>query len=268
MNNRLCINANDIRRSYKSKKYAEECIDYFSELLPITQSSDLAGIVANLLTDGHIAAKPIYKSKKYDYIGFFSDDITDLKSFNDTLERIFNIRGKIRKWGKRYNSSSTGCIIPNARLASVLEHCGVPVGDKVITEYCIPEWIRFGSIPIKRTFLRRSFTCEGSINYDSSCRRWEIRYAMHKEKTLLPSAIEYLEQLRDMLKHFGIETSKPYIASDYCRSKDKKNILGLAIKIIRKDSIKNFHKIGFDLAKKSKRLEHAVRWASSEVKSI
>ena len=97
----VCIE--DLKKSYKSYKYALASADYFRYILPVFPSADLAAIAADLMTDGHIAVRNYYQSKKYSYVCFFSDNYAELERFNLRIKKIFKINGKLREWGHRKN---------------------------------------------------------------------------------------------------------------------------------------------------------------------
>lgn len=223
-------------------------------LLPIRPTVELAEIAADLLTDGHIAVRRCYNSNKYAYVGFFSDDYPELERFNLRIKKLFGKEGSIKEWGYRTNGRSRGCIVIDARLARLLECCGIPAGDKITKGYTVPQWIFEGNRPVKGAFLRRSFTCEGSIDMEKNG-RWEIRYSMHKQKELLANARDYLETLRELLREFGIESHNITMNKRYKREKDGKTVVGLMIRIRDKQSLINYATlIGFDSEKKKQRL--------------
>lgn len=249
------VSAKDLRESYFSNKYANETMHYFKRLLPLKSTVTLAEIVADLMTDGHIAARKYYNAKKYSYIGFFSDDETELIRFNQRINKIFNLNGQIKKWGIRKLGSSTGCIVVNARLARLLELCGVPSWDKTKKRYKIPGWIINGEKRMKQAFIKRSFTCEGSIDRERNG-RWEIRYTMYKLQKLSPNTISYLNSIRKILKEFDIKTYNPGINQRYVRKKDGETILGFVLRIRDKKSLINYAKyIGFYTKNKREKLK-------------
>jgi len=253
MNVSPLVTIEDLQKSYKSEKYASESTAYFKKILPLFPSPDLAAIAADLMTDGHIAVRKYYNSKKYAYVGFFSDDISELERFNSRIKKVFKTKGTIKEWGFRKNGRSKGCIITDARLARLLECCGIPAGDKVQQMYKIPLWVVDGDKEIKRAFLRRSFTCEGSISQEKSG-RWGISYTMYKFQSLAPNTISYLECLRKLLRGFGIKTYAPYVNQKYVRTKDEQKITGFVLRMRDKQSLITYtNEIGFDTeVKKSK----------------
>ncbi|MFA6328723.1 MAG: LAGLIDADG family homing endonuclease [Candidatus Micrarchaeia archaeon] len=254
MNVSPLVSINDLQKAYKSEKYASESAAYFKKILPIFPSPDLAAIAADLMTDGHIAVRKYYNSKKYAYVGFFSDDISELERFNSRLKRVFKIEGAIKEWGFRKNGRSKGCIISNARLARLLVLCKIPAGDKVQQRYKIPSWVVGGSKEIQRAFLRRSFTCEGSISREKGG-RWGISYTMYKFRSLAPNTISYLESIRKLLRGFGIKTYVPYVNQKYVRTKDKQEVVGFVLRMRDKQSLITYtNEIGFDTEVKQSKL--------------
>ena len=254
MNVSPLVTLEKLTKSYKSKKYAEESISYFKDILPIFPSTGLAEIAADLLTDGHIAVRKYYNSKKYAYVGFFSEDAAELDRFNSQVKKLFKTEGTIKEWGFRENGRSKGCIVVDARLARLLECCGIPVGDKVSQRYPVPSWVMHGDKEIKRAFLRRSFTCEGSISREKSG-RWDIRYTMYKLEKLSANTINYLELLRKLLREFNIKTYNPSLNQVYVRAKDKQKVLGFVLRIRDKQSLITYmNEIGFDTDDKKKKL--------------
>lgn len=254
MNVSLLVCADDLKESYKAGKYADASAAYFKKILPLFPTVELAEIAADLMTDGHIAVRNYYNSKKYSYVGFFSDDLLELERFQFRIKKIFRMEGNIREWGVRKNGRSKGCIIADARLCRLLELCGIPAGDKVMQKYGVPRWVMTGDREIKRAFLRRSFTCEGSISMEKNG-RWDIRYSAYKHEDLAPNARRYMESLRKLLREFGIKTYELSLSKAYLRQKDKRRIMGFVLRIRDKQSLINYaREIRFDTDSKIRKL--------------
>lgn len=220
---------------------------------------DLAEVVADLITDGHLQARMLNGRQKYDYIGFFSKEESELRRFGKLVYKNFGVKGKIREWG---SAKRKGYIISNANLVRYLIKVGVPAGSKVTTNFSVPNWILEANSKVVRVFLKRCFTCEGSILHDKNRSRWVIHFTTHKELSLIESGKKYLDQLRMLLRSFRIESSNITTSDRYIRSKDKKAMVGLRFKIYKKPSIVNYAKyIGFDLSYKNARLKEATKWA-------
>jgi intein/homing endonuclease len=226
------------------------------------ENDHLAGIVADLISDGHLEIRNIGARKKYDYIGFFSSDEGRLKNFNERIFKISGIRGSIREWGIRKYGKSKACIISNSKLVKALNEKGAPYGDKVSKPFKLPDWIKYGNEEIQSSFIKRLVDCDGSIGYDKNTKRWEIRLTLHKLSEFENDGREFLENIRYMLKNFDIESTEVFVNRKYIRPKDNKLVLSLTFKIFKKNSILNYNKfIGFDSEYKKVRIKNAIKWA-------
>jgi nucleoside-diphosphate-sugar epimerase len=88
---------------------------------------------------------------------------------------------------------------------TLFELLGVPVGDKVRVDYALPAWVANGHRMIKRAFLRGFFGAElGRVYADSYI---APSLAQSKDVEYLESGRRWMQQLRDLLAEFGIETS-------------------------------------------------------------
>ena len=247
--------------TYKLKCYGESFWKKYSSFVPIFASSRLAKIVAALITDGFLDVRPRLKSTYYGYVGFFSKYDVELELFNDDLKSLFGFGGEIRDWGVRDFGESRACIVNNAFLSRILTLLGVPSGDKVIAPFVLPCWIKESHRDIKKAFLRRSFECDGTVTYDSYMCRWEIKYLLCKAEVILENGRLYLEDLRELLLEFGVES---FIARSqkYVRNKDGASIVGLYLVIRKKKSLLMFvEHIGLDMKCKAEKLLCVKEWA-------
>jgi intein/homing endonuclease len=222
---------------------------------------ELAEIVTDLITDGHLEVRRLGTRSKYDYIAFFSKEQSELKRFGDLIYKNFGIKGKIREWG---SDKRISYILSNAGVVRYLLKAGVTAGSKVSTDFVVPPWVLEEDRRIIRVFIRRCFTCDGSILYDKDRKRWIIHFTTHKELSLIESGEKYLEQLRKLLRSFRIKSSNITTSDRYIRSRDREKIVGLRFKIYDMHSIINYARyIGFDLNYKNARLKKAVLWAEN-----
>ena len=185
-----------------------------------------------------------------------------MEHYNELLEKVFGIRGTLRKWGIRINGSSTGIILCNAALSRILYICGAERGDKITKEYRLPLWIANAGLGIKAAFLRRAFSCEGSISCDNRG-YWALRYSMGKTECLSQNGIAFLTDIRIMLSEFGIETNNIFLIQKLARKKDATTTFIYCLKILRKSIPAFTDKIGFDIGYKNDRLQKANAWAST-----
>jgi intein/homing endonuclease len=252
----ILVSKQDFLRTYTSDYYSNKYALEYDKISPIKINYSLVYIVGSLMTDGFMDIRKRGNRPYYGYIGYFSKYKKELNNFNNNFNNVFQTTGKIQNWGIRKSGKSFGCIILNSTSSRILNILDVPSGDKVIQEYSIPSWITNSNKNYQAAFLRRIFSCEGSIVFDISSNCWEIRYSMSKTETLSKNAIKFLNDIRMMLSNFNIKTSNPYINERYTRPKDQRNIFCYAIKIKRKKSVYNFYKhIGFDIHYKQKKLK-------------
>jgi nucleoside-diphosphate-sugar epimerase len=88
---------------------------------------------------------------------------------------------------------------------TLFEMLGVPVGDKVRVHYELPEWVARGHALVKRAFLRGFLGAElCRVHADSYV---APSFAQSKDTTCLENGRRWMQQLRDLLAEFGIETS-------------------------------------------------------------
>jgi nucleoside-diphosphate-sugar epimerase len=88
---------------------------------------------------------------------------------------------------------------------TLFELLGVPVGDKVRVNYELPAWVANGHQLVKRAFLRGFFGAElGQVYADSYL---APSLAQSKDVEYLENGKLWLQQLRDLIGDFGIETS-------------------------------------------------------------
>lgn len=250
------VNESQFVNTYAYEAFARRALASYGKWLPLAPSPELASVVASVITNGHIQQK---KDGRYTYVGYFSDDIRDLNLFNELLKIVFKEKGKIKEWGVRVNGRSTASIVCNAAMVRVLSLCGAPLNDKIITKFSVPDWIKKGSIEIKKAFLKRSFSCEGSVYFGNYNKQWCISYSMYKWIDLKKDLMNYMETIQNLLLDFDIR-SYLHCRQTHIRPKDNKAICGAQLRIRNKQSILNFSKnIGFDNFKKVDKLHNAVR---------
>ncbi|MDO8537651.1 MAG: hypothetical protein Q7S21_02095 [archaeon] len=210
-------------------------------LFPIEPSENLASIVADLMSDGHLQGAPKWR---FDYT---SNSVEELYRFEKVLFNLFGVKGKIRKCStNKYGTMNYG--VNNKPLAKILFLCGVPTGAKVDKDYSIPEWI-INNPKLFRIFIIRYFSCEGSVE-----RTGRIDVQIAKNLTLIPSGINFMNQIRNSLfLYFGIVTNQLYIHPREQVRKNKISSRMIVLKIGAKDQLLNFYnKVGFEGPKMEK----------------
>lgn len=218
---KIIVSKNQFLQTYKSHYYTEKANIKYNNIFPLKLQPSLVYVVGSLMTDGFIDIRPYYKTLKYSYIGYFSKYTNQLEIFHKNFYNLFQIKGEIKNWGVRAFGKSKGYIVNSSIPSRILSLCGVPGGDKTVHLYCLPKWILTSDQLYKKLFLRRIFSCEGSIEKDS----FAIRYSMFKLDSLSYSTINFLNDIRSILLSFDVITTKPYIAQQYIRKKIASSLL-------------------------------------------
>ena len=243
-NERILLNFNDLIKTYKSEEHGLKALSKYSFWFPIRASVPLAGIVGDLIGDGHLQDLP---KGRLDYS---SKSVTELERFNEEVFYLFRIKGKIRDCTTNiYGTKNLG--INNRPLVRVLKLLGVPTGPKVFTTFLIPKWILNDGKLFSR-FINRLFSCEGCVDLKSKY----IEINMSKSLNLIENGIDFFRHIKNYLGiYFGIKTTNPFLGWTNIR-KDGKKTRAVRLKIKNRDSLVRFRKfIGFDDINKKKRLD-------------
>ena len=130
----ILLNFEDVINTYKSKEHGLKALSKYAYWFPLKTSSELAGIVADLMGDGHLQDG---KKLRLDYT---SKSVTELKRFGNEIYKLFKVKGKIRHCNtNNYGTMNYG--VNCKPLVRVLKLIGVPTGSKVLTKFTIPKWI-------------------------------------------------------------------------------------------------------------------------------
>jgi hypothetical protein len=139
-------------------------------------------------------------------------------------------------------------------LSRVLYLCGVPRGCKVKKQFLIPDWIMNDKKSF-REFVKRYFTCEGSVDIHGQF----ITFEMWKSEKLIKNGVNFMNQIRNGLcKYFDIKASKVFIPNGFNIRKD--GVITKPLRFnIKSDSVKKFYdKIEFDNKEKQNKLILAI----------
>jgi len=244
----ILLNKEDVLNTYKSKKHGLKSLLKYDYWFPIKPTPQLAGIVADLMGDGHLQGNPKWRidyTSKFDF---------ELNRFNNEVFNLFGVCGKIRKCTtNKYNTKNLG--INNKPLARLLYLIGVPSGAKVLKKFLIPKWILNDNILFAR-FVNRLISAEGSIDLKS--RYIELR--MQKSVDLIEDGVMFFTGIKDhLLKYYKIKSTRPFLTGRDNIRKDGIITKGIRLKIKNKDSLKQFRMfIGIEDPNKSVRLNKII----------
>jgi hypothetical protein len=253
----IIVTLDDVLKTYKSKKAGEKALKPYMRWFPLRPTPELAGIVADLICDGHLQGKPKWR------MDFTSESNEEMKNFEKRIKNLFNIVGKKRpcysnKFGKTYNYG-VNC----KPLARTLFLCGVPTGNKVLKKFTFPSWVLEDKSFFKQ-FTKRFYNCEGTCWGDKSP---GIGFEMWKEAEKIENLKEFLESLRfGLKKFFDIKTTEIFTTSSVHKRKDGHVTKPLRFYIKRKDSIFKFYRnIGFEYEKQNKLKNIIENWGRTSV---
>lgn len=246
----VLIKEEDVLNLFKIRTNGEKVVNLHKQWFPVLSSPKLAGVVADLMGDGHLQGFKLWR------IDFTSKNIQELERFESTIFSLFGVRGKIRpcngnKFGKTFNLG-----INNKLISRILFLTGVPPGPKVKTKFLIPDWI-LENKECFRVFTRRLFTCEGGVSLEG--RNSFIEMSMYKSEALLDNGFYFFRQIKDGLERFfDIETMNIFTLGHNLRMDGIKTI-GLKLRIKKlKFLIKFRDEIGFEDSQKQDKLIKAI----------
>lgn len=216
--------------------------------LPLYPSPELAGLVADLMADGHLQGPPKWR---FDYCSKSSEE---LHRFEKVLYSSFRMKGKVRDCTtNNYGTKNYGV---NCRpLAKILFLVGVPHGNKVVKRYLIPRWV-LEDKECFTYFVRRYFDCEGCVDLS----RNELKIELYKSTEFVENALLFLNQMKHgLFQYFEINTMRPFLLSNKIKRKHGAVVQGARLKISRKSNLQKFYEnINFDTPYKRKALELAI----------
>lgn len=246
---KMKIHYKEIIDTYKTNKWKAEFVKKYGNLFPVYPNPRLAGIVADLMGDGHLQGVPKWR------IDYTSKYIAELERFGNEFYVPFRIRGKYRpctgnKFGKTYTYS-----VNNKPFAKLFYLLGVPTGAKVLQPFLIPSWIIKDRKNFGR-FVNRLFSCEATVDLQNKY----VELQMYKAEMYLSNGISFFNQVKKSLdKHFDIKTTNPFLEKRRNKRKDGIITRAIRMKIKRRDAlIKYYNFIGFDDRQKQEKLKRIV----------
>lgn len=202
---------------------------------PLTENAKnldiiLVRIVAYLTFDGHL-------NGKLKECQFASNSQKVIEGIKEDIYKKFNIRPSKIEMGNGYGKNVLKCRYFNKNLCKFLYSTGVPKGDKVVTKFNIPMWIK-NDKNFAKEYLKIAFLCEGCKSKKSKNTE-EIQINLHKAEELLQDGLKYMKSLQRLLKKFDIDSTKIWLIQGNKRKRDGKTTKGMRFKI-KANSFNNF----------------------------
>jgi len=235
-----------------------QVIGYLEErgLLPLKWSDPRIGILARILGyamgDGHLG------TQAGRLVLSFYGRTEDLQLVKNDLERL-GVKAELfeRKRGYKIRtvsgvyegeSKSSELRVTSRSFALLLEKLGMPTGKKTEKDYRVPEWIREAPLWVKRNFLAGLFGADGSKPIVKGKTPLPINLTQSKAKDHVGSLAEFLGDIIELLKEFGV--TKTVIYEVESASNDK---VTLRLSILGEESIRAFlGKVGYEYSKEKK----------------
>lgn len=229
----------DLLKTYKTRGYRIGHLEKYKYLFPLKASPVLAGIVGDLMGDGHLQGDPKWR------MDFTSKSINELKRFEKEIKYLFDKTGKIRRCVTNKYATTYNLAINSSPVARILFLCGVPPGQKVLTSFKIPRWIQEDKRCFRR-FCQRFFSCEGGIMHESNRRYPQIRLDFWKSENLITNGQEFIEDMGNCMHRYFDITSKVIIQKKSNLRKDGVITRPIRIYLFNESVVKFCKEIGFE----------------------
>jgi len=233
------------------KDFAEhdkQIVKYLKDrgLLPLRMNNKHIGIISRLLGfafgDGSIVKENGDRERLY--IAFYGKKETlskikkDLEKLGIKASRIYSRKREVEirnAYGDGYTSlcEDNSIKITSKAFALFMHKLGMPIGKKTEQIYKIPEWIKKSPKWVKRNFLAGLFGADGSRVVFKNYTPLPINLTMSKSEELKENILEFLNEIKLLLKEFEIE-------SMIYEMKSLDGRVSYRLAIVGENSIKNF----------------------------
>ncbi len=253
----LNISYRAIRDALLEKKYKGRTDRVLGELkrkglLDLTYNDiEKIGVISRvsgfLLGDGHLAKNDIrlhFSGNKDALLNVKSDlELLGYSNHSKIVSKriVNNIQGRTIK------GESTSFSLDSVALSLFFQYLGIPKGDKSITKYDVPKFVRNGTRFVKREFLRAVFGCDGDKP------KWKVKncgtIALRQNKVtdLKESMFKFYRQSGLLLEEFEVRTYINVRDKGEVRRKDNKKVLTveLHIKANNKNMFNFLSRVGY-----------------------
>ncbi len=225
------------------------------ELVPLRMNDPKVGIIARLL--GFALGDGCIHVDGGRYILTFFGERETLEEIARDLERLgvkpSKIRSRCRKirikspWGEYESECHENSLRVSSRaFALLMSKLGVPIGKKTEKSYRVPDWIKKAPKWVKRCFLAGLFGADGSEVVFKRYTPLPISLTQSKDENLKNPLLEFLEDLRDLLREFDVESTVYEV-------KSLEGKVTYRLSIVGERSIRNFlSRIGYEYSRRKK----------------
>jgi len=189
----------------------------------IAYDEDIAKIVSYVTFDGHL-------SKKLCHFYLSSSNQAALDEFELLVQRKFALMPHLEA-GMGFGKS-TKYKFYNSEASRALFAAGAPKGDKMLTPFRVPAWIKCNP-DFCRAYLSIAFQCEGYIHPNAKYRSYLVAMSLNKSIRILSDGIAFMGELKEMLANLGIATASTSLKRGNARKDGevtKKLVFGISRK--------------------------------------
>ncbi len=219
----------------------------------------LARICGFMLGDGHLVHNSIRLH--------FSGNKKALKEVQKDLEILgYSKYSKIKSieltntiMKRTFTGTSTSFTLDSKAFSLLLQHLGITKGDKVVTPYNTPKFIKNGTKFVKREFIRALFACDADKPNWKKMNFQSLMLRQNKSVDQKQNMLNHYNELSEILKEFEIDSYITTRDKKEVRKRDNKAVLtfGLNITPNNKNLFKFFTKIGYCYEKYKNNLARA-----------
>ena len=236
------------------------------KLIPLTYGHEklpyLLKVLGYLFGDGYLN----FIGRRGDgLVWFYSKSPTDLEKIRRDITELGYVPSRVYKREKKSGIEFSFCV--NATSLLVLLHAlGVPVGEKTLQKYRVPQWIFKCSLEQKKLFLSAFFGAELTKPKPRKSRPTLFanpQLEIAKDISIEESAKEFLEDIAKLLRDFKIESAIYKRGRTYTRKKDNTKTIRyiLSIKSTPENLIRLWSKIGYEYNRERQELaKYAVAY--------
>jgi len=229
-------------------------------LLPLKYSNPKIGAIARLtgflFGDGHLAMEEglLNFTGNEQVLKKVQDDLILLGYKPQKIKSQF-IKTKDLK-GRTIAGTTTFFNLSSVSLWNFFIYLGIPKGDKCKQSYDVPEWVRRGTRLVKREFLRAFFDSEMTTPRVKKHNFEALWFVQHKTKEHLQGGVKFVEQIKNLLKEFEVETSKIKVVPTGYKRKTGEKMMSIlfVLKASNENLSKFFGRVGFFYDEEKRRM--------------
>lgn len=207
----------------------------------------LARLCGFLLGDGHLVSNDIRLcfSGNKEALKKVQRDLDILKYQNYSHITSHTIRNEIR--GRKIVGTSTDFHVDSKAFSLLLQFLGIPKGDKVITTYSVPQFVKEGTMFVKREFLKGLFGADADSPRYKGMNFEALALQQNKASILRKNMKVFYKEIAELLETFGVENYVKIRNKGEIRQKDLEPTLtfSLIIRPTGENQLRFFARIGY-----------------------